>query len=178
MGATEYAKGSFNSNQLSGRLELGWRNAMKGYTLTPFAAIEPAVLWQQGYSENSTTGAGAPGVLGLTYQSNRVTSFPTALGLQADARFALDGGKALSPFARVSWVHEFDTTRNIEASFITIPGASFTADGARAARDALRLEGGATLALTERASLYASVNSELSSRSSSFAGMGGLRLGW
>ncbi|KQY97422.1 hypothetical protein ASD45_22415 [Pseudolabrys sp. Root1462] len=178
IGAAETAKGSFDSDQLGGRLELGWRYAMKGYTLTPFAAIAPTALWQQGYSENSTTSTGAPGILGLTYQSNRVSSFPSFLGLQVDGRFAFANGTTLSPFVRASWVHEFDTTRSISATFINIPGGSFTAEGASAAANALRLEGGATLALNERASLFASLNSELSSSSRSFAGMGGLRFGW
>lgn len=178
IGITEQAKGNFDSDQFGGRLELGCRYAMKSVTLTPFAAIAPTTLWQQGYSESSTASTGAPGILGLTYQSHRVSSFPTFLGLQVDGRFAFADGTTLSPFVRASWLHEFDTTRSITASFINIPGGSFTAEGASAAANALRLEGGTTLALTERASLFASVTSELSSRSSSFAGMGGLRLGW
>ncbi|MBS0534541.1 MAG: autotransporter domain-containing protein [Proteobacteria bacterium] len=178
IGTTETAKGSFDSDQFGGRLELGWRYALRSMTLTPFAAIAPVTLWQQGYSENSTTSTGAPGVLGLTYQSNRVSSFPSFLGLQVDGRFAFDNGLTLSPFVRASWVHEFDTTRSISATFINIPGGSFTAEGASAAANALRLEGGASLALNERTSLFASLNSELSSRSTSFAGMGGLRFGW
>lgn len=178
IGATEYAKGSFGSDQLGGRLEFGWRHALQGYTLTPFAAVEPAVLWQQGYSETSTTGTGAPGILGLAYQSNRVTSFPAFLGVQVDGRYALEGGHTLSPFARVSWVHEFETARDIRASFSTLPGGSFVAEGARASENALRLEAGATLSLSDKASLFASVNGEWSNTTSSVAGMGGLRLGW
>jgi len=178
IGATEYAKGSFDSDQLGGRVEFGWRHALKSYTLTPFVAVEPAVLWQQGYSEASTTGTGAPGILGLTYQSNRVTSFPAFLGAQIDGRYALDGGHTVSPFARLSWVHEFETARNIRASFITLPGGSFIAEGARASENALRLEAGATLSLSDKASLFASVNGEWSNTTTSVAGLGGLRLGW
>lgn len=178
VGATEYAKGSFDSDQLGGRVEFGWRHALKSYTLTPFVAVEPAVLWQQGYSEASTTGTGAPGILGLTYQSNRVTSFPAFLGAQIDGHYALDGGHTVSPFARLSWVHEFETARNIRASFITLPGGSFIAEGARASENALRLEAGATLSLSDKASLFASVNGEWSNTTTSVAGLGGLRLGW
>lgn len=178
IGTTEYAKGSFGSDQLGGRVEFGWRHALRSYALTPFVAVEPAVLWQQGYSEASTTGAGAPGILGLTYQSNRVTSFPAFLGVQIDGRYALDGGLTLSPFARLSWVHEFETARNIRASFITLPGGSFIAEGARASENALRLEAGAAMSLSDKASLFASVNGEWSNTTSSVAGLGGLRLGW
>ena len=178
IGITEQAKGSFDSDQFGGRLELGWRTVVKDITLTPFAAIAPTTLWQQGYSETSTTSTGAPGILGLTYQSNRVSSFPGFLGLQVDGRFTFDNGTTLSPFARVSWVHEFDTTRSITASFINITGGSFTTEGASADANALRLEGGGSYALNPRASLFASVNSQLSSHAQSLAGMGGLRLGW
>ncbi|MCW5693040.1 MAG: autotransporter domain-containing protein [Pseudolabrys sp.] len=178
IGITEQAKGSFDSDQFGGRLELGWRTAMRSITLTPFAAIAPTTLWQQGYSETSTTSTGAPGILGLTYQSNRVSSVPGFLGLQVDGRFTFDNGTTLLPFARVSWVHEFDTNRSVTASFINITGGSFTVEGASADANALRLEGGGSYALNPRASLFASVNSQLSSHSQSFAGMGGLRLGW
>ena len=178
IGISEQAKGSFDSDQFGGRLELGWRYAVKDVTLTPFAAIAPTTLRQQGYSETSTTSTGAPGVLGLTYQSNRVSSFPAFLGVQVDGRFAFDNGTVLSPFARVSWVHEFDTARTVSASFINIAGGSFTVEGASADANALRLEGGASYALSPRAALFASLNSQLSSHSQSFAGMGGLRLGW
>jgi uncharacterized protein with beta-barrel porin domain len=69
VGPTEYAKGRFASDQLSGRIEIGRKYGFRGYSVTPYAAIEPAVLWQHAYSETSTTAGGAPGTLGLSYQS-------------------------------------------------------------------------------------------------------------
>ena len=39
IGATETATGSFASDQLGGRFELGWRKHFDYFTLTPFAAI-------------------------------------------------------------------------------------------------------------------------------------------
>ncbi|MDP1907719.1 MAG: autotransporter outer membrane beta-barrel domain-containing protein, partial [Hyphomicrobium sp.] len=52
VGPTETAKGSFASDQLSGRIEIGRKYGFRGYSLTPFAAIEPAVLWQHAYAES------------------------------------------------------------------------------------------------------------------------------
>lgn len=141
-GPTETAKGRFASNQLSGRVEIGRKYGFAGYSVTPFAAIEPAALWQNAYSETSTTAGGGPGTLGLSYQSNTVTSLPLLLGAQVNASYALAGGQTLAPFARLSWVHEFKPERSIQASFISIPGGPFTADGARAASDAVRFETG------------------------------------
>jgi outer membrane autotransporter protein len=178
VGTTETAKGRFASDQLSGRIEIGRKYGFRGYSLTPFAAIEPAVLWQNAYAETSTTAAGAPGTLGLSYQSNTVTSLPVFLGAQLDTRYVLANGRTLSPFARLSWVHEFKPERSIQASFISIPGAAFTVDGARAGADALRLETGGTLSLGRSAALFVNLTGEFSSRSQGVAGLGGARMSW
>ena len=52
---------------------------------------EGSTLWERGFTESSTTG-GLPGILGLTYQSQTVTSLPTFLGVQFDTRLALANG--------------------------------------------------------------------------------------
>ena len=113
VGPTEIAKGRFASDQLSGRFEIGRKYGFNGYSLTPFVALEPAVLWQRAYAENSTTLGGAPGILGLSYGSNTVTSLPLLIGAQIDARHVLANGQTLSPYARLSWVHEFKPERSI-----------------------------------------------------------------
>lgn len=178
VGPTENASGRFASDQLSGRIELGRKYGFNGYSVTPFVAIEPAALWQRAYAESSTTIGGAPGVLGLSYNSNVTTSLPVLLGAQVDASYALNNGRMFAPYARLSWVHEFKPERSIEASFIAIPGAAFSAEGARAVSDAARIEAGATLSLSRSAALFASLSSELSDRSQSIAAQGGVRMNW
>jgi outer membrane autotransporter protein len=83
-----------------------------------------------------------------------------------------------SPYARVSWVHEFEPTRNITASFITLPATGFTVDGPRAARDAARVDVGSILAIARNAALFASFDGEFSDRGQMYAGMGGFKLSW
>ncbi len=178
VGPTEIAKGRFASDQLSGRFEIGRKYGFSNYSLTPFVALEPAVLWQRGYAESSTTLGGAPGVLGLNYGANTVTSLPLLIGAQVDTRRVLANGQTLSPFARLSWVHEFKPERSVTASFISIPGAAFTADGARPAADALRIEAGGTLTLSRNTALFANFNSEVSARSRSISALGGVRTNW
>ena len=82
------------------------------------------------------------------------------------------------PYARLSWVHEFSPTRDVSASFIALPGSSFTVDGPRAASDAARIDLGSRLALNARTSLFASFDGEFSDRSQSYAGKGGLKVNW
>jgi subtilase-type serine protease len=107
-----------------------------------------------------------------------VSSLPTFLGAQFDARFAFANGLVLSPYARLSWVHEFHPNRAIDASFIALPGAAFTVDGPRAASDAMHVDAGAKLAMGPNAWLFASFDGEFSNRSQSYAGKGGVRIAW
>jgi autotransporter-associated beta strand protein len=178
IGPTETASGSFGSNLLSGRVEVGWKQAFNWFAVTPFAAVQFAELWQNGFTETNPVPAGAAGPLGLSYGSISVSSLPTFVGAQFDTRFAFSNGMALSPYARLSWVHEFFPTRSINPTFIALPGAAFTVDGPRASSDAARIDAGAKLAIGPNAWLFASFDGEFSGRGQSYAGKGGVRVAW
>ena len=62
------------------------------------------------------------------------------------------------------------------ASFITLPSAGFTVDGARAASDAARLDGGAKLAINANSSVFTNLSGEWSSIGHSYAATAGFRL--
>jgi outer membrane autotransporter protein len=149
-----------------------------GFAVTPFAAVQFAELWQNGFIEVNPVPAGAAGPLGLSYGSTRTNSLPTFLGAQFDTRIALANGTVLSPYARVSWVHEFHPNRAVNPAFIALRGAAFTVDGPRAASDAARIDAGAKLAIRPNAWLFASFDGEFSNRSQSYAGKGGVRVAW
>ncbi len=53
VGPTETAAGKFAADQLATRLELGWKHELERFTVTPFAAIQVARLWQHAYTESS-----------------------------------------------------------------------------------------------------------------------------
>jgi outer membrane autotransporter protein len=178
IGPTETATASFNSNLIGGRLEMGFKQGYGAFSVTPFAAVEFAQLRQAGFTESSTTVAGGAGVAGLTVGSRTVSSLPTFLGVQLDNRVALGNGMTWTPSARIAWVHEFDPNREITASFITVPGASFTVDGPPAARDAARIDAGSKLAIGRNVSLFDSFDGEFSGRSRMYAGKGGVLIEW
>jgi uncharacterized protein with beta-barrel porin domain len=76
-------------------------------------------------------------------------------------------------------VHEFDTRRTIENSFIAAPGYSFVIEGARAPRDSARANIGARLSLSKNFYIFGSADGDFSpSGVSSLAGMGGLSISW
>jgi autotransporter-associated beta strand protein len=178
IGPTETATGSFGSNLFSGRVEVGAKQVFGRFAVTPFAAVQFAELWQNGFTETNPVPAGAAGPLGLTYGSISVSSLPTFVGAQLDTRLPFGNGMVLSPYARLSWVHEFNPTRAIDATFIALPGAAFTVDGPRASSDAARIDAGAKLAIGPNAWLYASFDGEFSDRGQSYAGKGGVRIAW
>ena len=113
--------------------------------------------------------------LGLTYNSRTASSLPTYLGAQFDGRFYLYNGMLLSPYARLSWVHEFERARDITATFIALPGGSFAVEGPHAAADAVRINIGSNLAVNRNIALFASFDGEFSNRSQSYAGKGGIQ---
>ena len=122
VGPDETAKGSFGSDQLGGRLEIGRAFTFGNVSVTPFAAVQAAQLWQGAYTETSTAGV-APGVLALSYRSQTVSSVPTFLGAKFDGRFDFGNGMVWSPFVHAAWVHEFEPSRTITASLVTVTGS-------------------------------------------------------
>jgi uncharacterized protein with beta-barrel porin domain len=177
-GPAEIETGSFRSEALSGRFEVGYQQRFDRFTVTPFAAVQFAELWQGGYTEASATVAGAPGALGLSYASRSTASLPTFLGGQLDGDFALPNGMLWSPQLRASWVHEFEPTRSISASFIALPAGAFTVDGPRAAMDSARVDFGSKLLIARNVVAFAKFDGEFADRSQMYAGQGGLEVTW
>ncbi|WP_210180572.1 autotransporter outer membrane beta-barrel domain-containing protein [Rhodoplanes sp. Z2-YC6860] len=172
VGSTETASGRFDSDQLAARFELGWKQTYGRVNVTPFVAVEPAVLWQRGFTE---TGAN---VLGLSVASHTATSLPTFVGVQVDGRLVTPQGLVFAPYSRVSWVHEFEPDRRVTAGFITLPGTNFTVDGARAASDSGRLDFGGKLYLPGGSALFANFAGEWSDRTETYSATGGFRATW
>jgi len=94
VGPVESATGSFGSNVLSGRLEVGSKYMFGRFSVTPFAAVQFARLWQNAFTETNVAPAGA-GALGLSERSVAVSSLPTFLGAQFDLDLIGGDRKAL-----------------------------------------------------------------------------------
>jgi uncharacterized protein with beta-barrel porin domain len=178
VGPDEIAKGAFGSDQLAGRFEIGRTFDLGFVAVTPFAAIQPARLWQAAYSETSVTAAGAPGGLGLSYTAHETSSLPLFLGAKFDGRADFGNGMVWMPFVHAAWVHEFEPTRDITASLATLALPSFTVEGARAAVDSGRMEVGSRLVLNRWWELSARATGEFSRAGQSYGGMGSVRVSW
>ena len=174
----ERARGKFASEEYSARFEGGWKRSLGAYNVTPFAGLQVSHLTGEGFIESSEGMQGGPGILGLTFGSQSVTSVESSLGIQLDTRIAMPRGHILTPFARIAWVHEFNPERSINAHLTSSPAATFSTQGAFASSDVAKVNAGLRLDLTDRMALYAYFEGEFSDRSHSYGGNGGLKFSW
>ena len=176
---TENASARFGSNLAYGHIEAGYKQVAGALSITPFAAFDIAHLWQQTYAETSTTVLGTPGILGLSYASQQMTSMPGSLGAQLGYKAALPDDMTWSPYVRGAWLYDFAaTSRQITPSFEVAPFAPFLINGAAAARNSARLDAGMKLAMSPRAEIFADFTSDFSTAGRSYSGTGGVRLSW
>jgi outer membrane autotransporter protein len=180
VGATsELAQGNFDGDQYGGRVEAGWRFAVQRYRLTPFAGVAVQALHQDGYAESTTnTATNLPGTLGLSYAGQTTTSVRSFLGGETATTLQLDERTTLAPRIRVAWAHEYDRTRQVNASFLSLPGAAFTVNGARPARDAAIVVAGVDLAIGRNVALFAEFDGDIAGSGNAYAGSGGIRVSW
>ncbi len=143
--------------------------------MTPFAAVEYANLNSDGFTEHNVA-TGLPGALSLAVASRTTESLPVFAGLRFDSVFAAGDGMIARPFAQVAYVHEFDTTRNLVNSFVSLPGATFLVEGARPAADGAQIKTGFELAVRPGVTLFANFDGEFSKAETAYAGKGGLRV--
>jgi uncharacterized protein with beta-barrel porin domain len=177
IGPDETAKGAFASDQFAGRLEIGRAFDYGNVSVTPFAAIQAARLWQSAYTETSTAGI-APGVLGLSYNAQTVSSLPVFVGVKFDGRADFGNGMVWRPFMHAAWVHEFEPSRTITAALTTLPVPAFTILGASAASDAARLDLGSRLVLNRWWEVSGRVTGEFSNLGQSYSGIGAIKASW
>jgi autotransporter-associated beta strand protein len=132
--------GGFNAHTFSGRVEAGYRFAAGAATFVPYAAVQATSFHLPAYAESSSAGTG----FALAHAAQTELSARTELGGRA-AYTA--GGVTLS--GRVAWAYNAANSRGVSAAFQTLPGTSFTINGASPARHALLLDAGLEATLAE-----------------------------
>ena len=192
-------KASFSTNVVSLRLEAGYRlqlgqgsvntnlndansnNVTSGSQLfnlglTPFVAVEPTVLWQNAFTERMSAAQPNATNLGLNYQSQQITSLPVSLGIQLDSTINSRQGWLVRPWARLAWVHEFNPTRQLDASLQLLPNQTFTVYGASAPRNLGKASFGVAGTNTEGLTAYLTIDTAFSTTSQAFAARAGINL--
>jgi outer membrane autotransporter protein len=165
----------FSAHSFGGRLEGGYRYDAAMLSVTPYAAVQVQAFRTSAYGETATLGSNA---FALSYDARTVNATRTEIGAWFDKTVALEQGSTVTWRARLAWAHDFNNDQSINVAFQTLPGASFTVNGAQAAPNAALLSAGAELRLINNWSVAAKLDGELASGARTYAGTGTLRYVW
>ena len=167
-------RAEFNANAYSGRLEGGYRFVTQGVGLTPYAAAQFTTFDLPAYAERAIIGSN---MFALAYNAKSATDTRTELGLRTDKSFAAPDG-IVTLRGRVAWAHDFNPDRAIGATFQTLPGASFVANGAAMAADAALVTGAVEKKWLNGWSATGTLDGEFSNVTRSYAAKGLVRYAW
>jgi uncharacterized protein with beta-barrel porin domain len=167
-------RAQFNSNALSGRLEGGYRVGTAAGDITPYAAGQFVTYRLPSYAEQVVGGANT---FALSYGGKDVTATRSELGLRGEKAIAyVDSTLMLR--GRVAWAHDFNTDRNVQATFLTLPGASFVVNGANPSADTALTTISAEMLWRNGLSASVTADAQLSDTTHSYSGKGVVRYSW
>jgi autotransporter-associated beta strand protein len=167
-------RGNFKTNAISGRLEGGYRVATAAGDVTPYAAAQFTNYRLPSYMEQVGFGAGT---FALNYAGKDVTASRSELGLRTEKAMNLTDA-TLTLRGRLAWAHDFNTDRNIRATFQALPGSACVVNGAAPAADTALTTIAAEMAWRNGWSASATADAQLSDTTRSYSGKGVVRYNW
>jgi len=171
---TDLLRANFKANTFAARGEAGYRFAVAFMDLTPYAALQATSFMLPSYGETATVGSNQ---FALSYASQTTTNVRTELGARADRSFPVHDG-ILTLRGRAAWAHDSNTNRPVTATFQSLPGATFTVNGARPAANSALVTAGAEMKWRHGFSLAGSFEGEFSDSTRAYAGKGTVKYAW
>jgi uncharacterized protein with beta-barrel porin domain len=171
---TDVLEADFTAHVVTARIEGGYRLAMAPVTVTPYAALQSTTFFLPSYGEHATSGANT---FALSYDSEAITATRAELGGQFEKVIATGEG-IWTLRSKLAWAHDWNTDRQATATFQSLPGATFTVNGAEPDADAVLVSLGAEYGWGNGWSLEAKFDGEFSGTTESYAGKGTLRYEW
>jgi uncharacterized protein with beta-barrel porin domain len=165
---------NFQANAFSGRLEGGYRFLTPWMGITPYAAAQFTSISLPAYAEQALVGTPA---FALAYAAKDVTFPRSELGLRSDKSFAMQDA-VLTLRGRAAWAHDYNSDRNIAATFQVLAASSFIVNGATQARDSALASASAELKWTSGWSVAGTFDGEFSNVTRSYSGKGVVRYSW
>jgi len=167
-------RGRFNANAVSGRLEGGYKVVTAAMDVTPYAAGQFVTYRLPSYAEQAAFGTGT---FALAYNGKDVTATRTELGVKTETSFA-QADSVVTLRGRLAWAHDYNTDRNVQAAFLTLPGSAFVVNGAQPAADTALASLSAETIWRSGWAASATFDSQLSDTTRSYAGKGVVRYTW
>lgn len=174
---TDKLTANYKASTFAGRAEAGWRFApwpASGVGVTPYAALQATSFHLPGYSETATSGSNT---FALSYNAQTTTNVRTELGTRLDRPFLVRDG-LFTLRGRLAWAHDSNTGRSATTTFQTLPGSTFTTNGAQPTADSALISAGAKMDWLNGITLAGSFEGEFSSTTRSYAGKATLRYDW
>jgi uncharacterized protein with beta-barrel porin domain len=170
---------NFSANDVGGRIEGGYRfaipdidNVRGRFGVTPYAAAQVQAFWTPAYSE--TAAAGSP-TFALAYDAHTTTTARTELGAWLDWSTLVESGTTLVLRTRAAWAHDYWSQPSMTASFVALPGSSFTVTGAAPAGDLLLASAAAEFWFNKNFSVGTRFDGEFAPSATRYSGTGWLR---
>jgi uncharacterized protein with beta-barrel porin domain len=171
---TDQLGAQFKTQALAARLESGWRFATPIIGVSPYAAMQTTGFYLPGYGETASSGSNT---FALNYASQTVHATRGEAGARFDKAMLVDGG-VFTLKAKAAWAHDWNTERAARATFQTLPGATFTVNGAQPSDNAGLASIGADMKWHNGWTLAGSFDGEFSGTTASYAGKGSVRYAW
>jgi uncharacterized protein with beta-barrel porin domain len=171
---TDRLHASFKAQALAARLEGGWRYAMPFAGVTPYAAVQSTSFFLPAYGETATSGSNQ---FALSSASQTTTNIRTELGAKFDRAMLVQGG-VFTLTNRTAWVHDSNTDGSASATFQSLPGATFTTNGATPSANAALVSLGAEMKWHNGWSIAGLLDAEFSRTTTSYTGKGTLHYAW
>jgi uncharacterized protein with beta-barrel porin domain len=117
------------------------------------------------------------GTFALNYSGKDVTATRSELGMKAEKAVPMTDA-TLMLRGRLAWAHDFNTDRNVQATFQALPGSAFVVNGATPAADTALTTIAAEMAWRNGWSASATADAQLSDTTHSYSGKGVVRYSW
>ena len=173
LGFSTSAGVSVHSNILGARVEAGYNllpnpEGKAIFQITPFVAVAPTQIRQNG--ANETFGIGS----GFYYGANINTAVPLYLGTEFSGDMQMGDNELLKPFLRVSWAHDLmNNPMTMNAGYSQAYGPTLYANGTPSMGNMVIVKGGAKYNWGTKVSAYATIDLEQGNAATSYRGIGG-----
>lgn len=151
---------SYGATGLGARIEGGRRFVKAGFGVTPFVAVQINSVRTDAYNERVVSGSP---LAALGYNAETTSRLRTEVGTTFDRRFGEMWGGTLYWYTRVAWVHEFWRENSVVAAFQSLPGSTFSVQGAAPFTNAALLAAGARWNFANGLSVHGKVEGEFAS---------------
>jgi YVTN family beta-propeller protein/autotransporter-associated beta strand protein len=171
---SDQLRSRFHANTFAARAEAGYRFATSLIGVTPYGALQETIVHLPSYVEAAVFGSNQ---FALAFASHTSSNLRGELGVRGDRSFLVQDS-TLTLRSRVAWAHDSNTDRVISPTFQSLPGASFTVNGAKPAADGALVSAGGEMKWRNGWSVAGLFEGEFSHTTESYAGKGTVKYAW